>query len=220
LNDMIRGLHTVTVRQGSERVDTVPPTVFKLWIASQLRDGVVVRTFEGPLGNTTRTTRNGVERQAQAARDRGIEEDRVGFGVVDFDPAGLMVDGRVIPAGLDPRAMLTELLMSCEFQARVEKSWTASVRQKDDRLAQFVHRRLFEREATEEHVSLLRGVASTYGFPAFIAMLLYSSEYEERFGRVLPNGGPPVVEALAQRPDRAQGATGTRRAGIAGRDQA
>jgi hypothetical protein len=250
LNEMIRGLHTVSIRQGRETVDTVPPTVFRWWIATHLRAGVVVRTFEGPFGNTSQAARDSVERQAQADRDRGIEEDRVGFGVVemertvaawtqaftaslrialvtqvlgrrpmavDFDPAGLLVDGRVVRTDLDPRATLTELLVSREFHSRIEKSWTAFLRQKDDRLAQFVHRRLFDREATEEDVNLLRGVASSYGFPAFIATLLYSNQYEERFGRGLPNGGAPVVEALAQRPDRTQGATGPRRAGIAGR---
>ncbi len=40
------------------------------------------------------------------------------------------------------------------------------------------------------------GIASNYGYAAFIATLLYSKEYEERYGHGLPAGGQPITDAL------------------------
>ncbi len=115
---------------------------------------------------------------------------------VDFNPEGLMVDGRILPDEMAPRSALFELLMSREFQRRLEGVWRGFVNGGEDRLAQFAHRRLFGRDATADEVAALRRVGVAYGYGAFIGTLLYSSEYEERYGRGLPAGGTPVLEAL------------------------
>ena len=114
---------------------------------------------------------------------------------IDQNPEGLMVDGRIVPSNLDLRSTLLELLASREFQRRVKRAWESFVKG-DERLVQFAYRRLFRQEASTGDVKLLRGVASTYGFAAFMATLLLSKQYEERYGRGLPGGGDPVVDAV------------------------
>jgi hypothetical protein len=115
---------------------------------------------------------------------------------VDFNPDGLMVDGRVLPDGMDLRSTLFELLTSREFQRRIEGVWNGFVDGGEDRLAQFAHRRLFGRDATADEVALLRRVGTNYGYGAFVGALVYGTEYEKRWGRGLPAGGRPVLEAL------------------------
>jgi len=114
----------------------------------------------------------------------------------DFYPDGIMVDGRILTADLDLRTTLMELLVSREFQVRVEKTWNAFVRHGDNRFVQFVYRRLFDRDATDEQVLLLRGISTNYGYAAFIAALVRSRDYEERYGNGLPTAGEPVIRAL------------------------
>jgi hypothetical protein len=109
---------------------------------------------------------------------------------------GLMVDGRMLPVGLDLRTTLLDLLSSREFHHRIHKAWEAFLYRGDDRLAQFAHRRLLHREATGDEMALLRGIASHWGYAAFIAVLLHGTEYEERYGRGLPGSGKPLLQAL------------------------
>jgi hypothetical protein len=121
---------------------------------------------------------------------------------VDFNPEGLRVDGRILPVGMDLRSALFDLLTSREFQRRLESVWNGFMADGEDRLVQFAHQRLFGRDATADDVSVLRQVASTYGYDAFIATLLYGREYQKRYGRGLPAGGTPVLEALERMGDR------------------
>jgi hypothetical protein len=58
---------------------------------------------------------------------------------------------------------------------------------------QFAHRRIFKREALSEEIRLLRAIASHYGYGAYVAALLGSNEYEERYGRGLPPGGDQIL---------------------------
>jgi hypothetical protein len=115
---------------------------------------------------------------------------------IDFNPDGLMVDGRILPVGPDLRATLLELLSSREFRDRIHKAWDAFMNRGDDRIALFPYRRLFNHDATGDDITLLRGIASNYGYGAFIATLLYCKEYEERWGRGLPGGGEPIPKAI------------------------
>jgi hypothetical protein len=127
--------------------------------------------------------------------------NRAGMAI-DSSPNGLMVDGRILPEGIDPRSTLFELLRSSEFRRQLESAWSSFVEGREDRLAQFAHQRLFGRDATAEEVTALRSVAKVYGHGAFIGALLYGTEYEERYGRGLPAGGPPLIEALELAGDR------------------
>jgi hypothetical protein len=115
---------------------------------------------------------------------------------IDFNPDGLMVDGRMLPVGLDLRTTLLELLSSREFRHRIHKAWDAFMQRGDDRLVQFAHRRLFHRDATGDEMALLHGIASHCGYAAFMAVLLHCTEYEERYGRGLPAGGAPLLKAM------------------------
>jgi hypothetical protein len=115
---------------------------------------------------------------------------------IDANRQGLMVDGRMLAGRLDQRSTLLQVLASREFQRRVQRSWHAFVADGDARLAQVAHRRLFGSDATEEHVALLRDIASRLGFAAFVAALLYSDEYTTRYGNGLPGGGAPVIPEL------------------------
>ena len=125
---------------------------------------------------------------------------------IDFNPDGLMVDGRILPAGLDQRATLLELLSSREFRNRIQKTWDTFMNHDDDRLVQFAYRRLFNRDANSKEINLLRGIASHYGYGAFIAALLYCKEYEERYGRGLPAGGEPILKVIeSEERSRTQG---------------
>jgi hypothetical protein len=124
---------------------------------------------------------------------------------VDFNPDGLMVDGRILPDGMELRSVLFDLLMSREFRRELESAWKGFVDGREDRLAQFAHQRLFDRDATADEVAVLRRVGEVYGYGAFIGALLYSNEYEERYGRGLPAGGKPVLEALELVGDREGG---------------
>jgi len=120
---------------------------------------------------------------------------------IDFNPDGLMVDGRILPIGLDLRTTLLELLSSREFRNRIQKAWDAFIQRRDDRLVQFAHRRLFNRDATGDEMALLHGIASNCGYAAFMAVLLHCTEYEERYGRGLPKAGQPIIDALQFRND-------------------
>ena len=115
---------------------------------------------------------------------------------IDFNADGLMVDGRIVPAGPDLRTTLIDLLNSREFRSRLERSWDAFVDRDDDTLVQFAHRRLFDREATEDETGALRQIARQYGYGAFIAALMYSDEYAQHFGRGLPGTDRPIAEEL------------------------
>jgi hypothetical protein len=115
---------------------------------------------------------------------------------IDANPGGLMVDGRLLPDGMDLRSTLYELLTSREFRRRLEHDWKRFVDGADDRLAEFALRRLCARDANQDEVALLRRIAATYGYGAFLAVLLHSREYEERYGRGLPPGGTPVLQAI------------------------
>ena len=115
---------------------------------------------------------------------------------IDFNPEGLMVDGRIVPATLDLRTTLIELLTSQEFQSRLEKSWDSFVERGSDEIVQFAHRRLFNREASEDETELLRQIAQQFGYRAFVAALFYSDEYDEHFGRGLPGGERPIATEL------------------------
>ena len=86
--------------------------------------------------------------------------------------------------------------MQSDFRNRIQRAWDAFVNHGDDRLAQFAYRRLFSQDATQDEIALLRGMASNYGYTAFIAALLYCNEYEERYGRGLPGVGQPIIDAL------------------------
>jgi hypothetical protein len=114
---------------------------------------------------------------------------------IDFNPDGLMVDGRILPVSLDVTTLM-ELLVSREFRNRVQKAWDGFMNRSDDRLVQFAHRRLFNRDTTSDEIALLHGIASRYGYAAFIAALLYSKEYEEQYGRGFPVGEQPITDAL------------------------
>src|SRR5512132_1605467 len=115
---------------------------------------------------------------------------------IDSNPDGVMVDGRILPISHDLRATLMELLCSREFRNRVQRAWDAFVNRGDDRLAQFAYRRLFDHDATPDEIALLRGIASNYGYSAFIAALLRCNEYEERHGSGIPSIGQPIIDAL------------------------
>jgi hypothetical protein len=115
---------------------------------------------------------------------------------IDSNPHGLMVDGRILPANLDMRTTLVELLTSREFRRRMDRSWDAFVERGNDQLVQFAHRRLFDRDATDDEVALLRGIASKFGYASLMAALAYNTEYEERYGRGLPVGRSPVADAF------------------------
>jgi hypothetical protein len=117
---------------------------------------------------------------------------------IDSNPHGLMVDGRILSANLDMRTMLVELLTSREFRRRIDRSWDSFVERSNDQLVQFAHRRLFDRDATSEEVAVLHGVASKFGYTAFIAALLYNDAYEQRHGRGLPAAaeGRPITDRL------------------------
>src|SRR5205807_12024 len=95
---------------------------------------------------------------------------------IDFNPDGLMVDGRILPVSLEVTTLM-ELLVSREFRNRVQKAWDGFMNRSDDRLVQFAHRRLFNRDTTSDEIALLHGIASHYGYAAFIAALFYSKEY-------------------------------------------
>jgi Phycobilisome Linker polypeptide len=90
-----------------------------------------------------------------------------------------------------------EVLVSREFQRRVENAWTAFVDRGDDRLVQFAHQRLFGRDASSDEVELLKEVADKYGYRGFVAALLHGSEYEERYGHGLPAEGDATADAAA-----------------------
>jgi hypothetical protein len=115
---------------------------------------------------------------------------------IDFHPDGFMVDGRILPIDRDLRATLMELLCSQDFRNRVQRAWDAFVNRGDDRLAQFAYHRLFAHDATPDEIALMRGIASKYGYAAFIAALLHCNEYEERHGRGVPSIGQPIIAAL------------------------
>ncbi len=115
---------------------------------------------------------------------------------IDANPAGLMVDGRLIPDGVDLRSTLYELLSSREFQRNLEAGWRRFVGGDDDGLAELAVRRLLGRNANRDELALLRRVAEAYGYRAFVAVLLHSGEYEDRYGRGLPTGGTPIHEEL------------------------
>lgn len=227
IENSITAMHTVRVVQESRgRPDNLPQD---RWVATHLRNAVIVASFFGAWGDDSDATRERVTQQANASLTRGIQQDRQDSGVVDMEstvmawrqafqgalrsalvrevlnrpamaidvsPDGLMVDGRALPAGIDQRTMLVEFLSSREFRNRIEKTWRAFVDQNDDRLVQFAHRRLFGRDASTEDVALLRGIAIKYGYGAFIAALMCSREYEEKYGRGLPNAGEPILRLI------------------------
>ena len=116
---------------------------------------------------------------------------------IDSNPAGLMVDGRLIPDGVDLRSTLYELLTSREFQRNLEAGWRRFLGGEADGVADLAVRRLLGRNADRDELALLRRVAEAYGYRAFVAVLLHSSEYEDRYGRGLPTGGTPVQEELS-----------------------
>lgn len=115
---------------------------------------------------------------------------------IDFHRDGLMVDGRIVPDGAELRSMLHTLLTSAEFRRRIQGAWTGFVDDSQDRLAHFAVRRLFNRDATAGEVELLRRIGADCGYSAFIGALIFSDEYEKRYGRGLPPGGAPLLEAL------------------------
>jgi hypothetical protein len=115
----------------------------------------------------------------------------------DVNPDGFLIDGRLLPANLDFRSTLIELLISHEFRDLAQKSIDAFINGSDDRLGKFRYRRLFNRDATSHQVDLLHRIAAEYGYSAFVAALLHSKEYEERYGRGLPGGGQSIVPALS-----------------------
>src|SRR5450755_3539990 len=114
---------------------------------------------------------------------------------IDFNPNGLLVDGRILPVSLDVTTLM-ELLISREFRNRVQKAWDGFINRSDDRLVPFAHRRLFNRDTTSDEIALLHRIAKHYGYTAFIAALLYSKEYEERYGRGFPVGEQPITDTL------------------------
>ncbi|MDQ4068787.1 MAG: phycobilisome rod-core linker polypeptide [Actinomycetota bacterium] len=114
--------------------------------------------------------------------------------LTELDPDGFRLEGRVLPADMPLRDVLLHLLCSWEFRRRVERSWTGLVERGDHRLTKFAYQRLFGREPKEEEASLLREVASAHGFRAYVAALLYSDEYERRFGE---NGPGPSEQSLS-----------------------
>jgi hypothetical protein len=221
LNDLIGKLHVVLVEKVTDVVDDDgrPQVVLKYWMAQHIRDGVIVDTFTGEVGDLSSSTRLRVERQARDSRNSGVAEDRENLGVlnmegvaesweqsigvdlrlnlvrqvlnrparaIDFSPNGLMVDGRVIPADLDLRTTLIELLTSQEFRRRIKTIWQGFIDRDRDELVQFAVRRLFGRDPEVDENEALRQLARRYGFGAFVAALLYSDEYEQRFGAGLP----------------------------------
>jgi hypothetical protein len=228
LNDLITRLHSVVVERVSEVIDDEdgrPRVVLRYWMAQHIRDGVVVRTFIGDVGDLSSATRSRVERQARDSRTTGVAADRQSLGVVsmegvaqvwaqslgiglrlalvtqvlnrpvraiDFNSDGLMVDGRIIPTDLDLRTTLIEVLTSTEFRGRFKRTWEAFLERGNSEFVQLAHRRLFQRDATDEESELLRDIARRYGYGAFVAALLYSDEYEQRFGRGLPGGDRPL----------------------------
>jgi hypothetical protein len=225
--DTINAAHIVTVE--TERRGMGERRRFRS-VARYLRNGEVREVFDSGWDDILHDAE--VRRQANAARDRGIAEDRQQSGVpdmeavaaawrqafmgnlrlalisqvlnrprmaIDSNPNGLMVDGRILPISLDNldlRTTLMELLCSRQFRNRIQRAWDAFVNHGDDRLAQFAYRRLFSQDATQDEIALLRGMASNYGYTAFIAALLYCNEYEERYGRGLPGVGQPIIDAL------------------------
>jgi hypothetical protein len=133
----------------------------------------------------------------QALSDEVLNRPRM---AIDSDREGLMVDGRILPTSVEPRALLFEVLISREFRRRVEKSWPVLIEGGDDRLAQYAFQRLFSRDVTEEEIQLIRDIAAKYSYAACIAMLLHSEEYEERYGKGLPGapaGQQPIFPALS-----------------------
>lgn len=142
-----------------------------------------VAAWSEPFGSGTQAA---LARQVLNRRAAGLERG----------PDGLMVDGARVPVGRDLRATLEELVTSREFRRRIEKSWAAFVGDGDDRVVHFAHRRLFDRDATDDEIRLLRDVATHYGYSAFVASLLHSDEYERRFARGLPGTYEPLAEDL------------------------
>lgn len=117
--------------------------------------------------------------------------------------ADAMTLDRTLPAHRDDRSRLLDALASDAFRHRINKSWDALVHRGDDRLVQFAHRRLFGRDASPAETTLLRGIASRYGFAAFMAALLRSEEYGARYGDGFPAAGAPITAALDVQDDQA-----------------
>lgn len=115
-----------------------------------------------------------------------------------FDPEVSVMDDQVVNGyDDDVRTELLSVLCSPVFRDRVNRSFRAFCDGDDDRLVNLAHRRLFQRDATDEECGVLRAVAASYGYPAFVAALLYSDEYGARHGGSLP-GHPrkPLMEHL------------------------
>jgi hypothetical protein len=117
---------------------------------------------------------------------------------VDFNPRGVMVDGRILSSShsQDPRSFLLEVLRSREFRGRVQRSLDAFMNGDDNRLVAFAYRRLFDRDVTEDEAALLKSIVTHLGFAGFLASLLYSEEYEKRHGRGLPAGEQSIADEL------------------------
>jgi hypothetical protein len=82
-NDLISRSHTVSIELVRER-DSDGAAVSR-WQATHFRNGVDVEVFDGPKNDTSLAAREAVERQANTARQAGIEADRQQSGVVDME---------------------------------------------------------------------------------------------------------------------------------------
>jgi hypothetical protein len=85
------------------------------------------------------------------------------------------------------REVLIQVLESPEFHQRQERT----LRGKDQRGSAFWVEKAFQREPTPEEAETLQNVLKLFGYKSFFHCLVYSREYEERWG-----SGVPVAATL------------------------
>lgn len=139
-----------------------------------------------------------------------------GQTVHSFDPDVVVIDDQVVggyEAGPDDdlRSEMLAVLCSPAFRGRLQRSFRAFCDGDDDRLVNLAHRRLFQRDATYEEASALRAVAASYGYPAFVAALVYSDEYASRHGGSLPGHAREPLMAHLDQPEPVLLGNGKRR---------
>jgi hypothetical protein len=229
IDETIVGQHTVKVRL---RTLSTRPEPRVCWEATHSRGGEVVATFTGEVDDVSPATRDRIEGRAKTSRARAIAAERRDSALPEMErPAQAWAEcfrrdsGEALArdvlnraaapgtsdvalhgatlARADDRSRLLETLASDAFRLRIRRSWDALVQRGDDRLVQFAHRRLFDRDATSDETVLLRGIAARYGFAAFMATLLRSEEYEARYGGGFPAAGALLTAVIDGEDDRA-----------------
>ncbi len=217
INQLIYNSHTVEVKLIKHyEYEFDPPLVLQYWMAQHLRNGSLVNSFCGPPDDTSQAARDVAEQKAEESRRAGIETDRDEFGVVhmentvaawkdafemnlrlavvrqllnrapmaiDHNPDGLMLDGRILRGSLSMRKTLMEVLLSREFRRLVN-----AFLEQDGDLARLVVQRLFQRDPKPDEISLLKEITGEYGHGGFISALVYSNEYQEKYGDGIPKG--------------------------------